>query len=102
MAVHDVFPLRKERAHKLATEETGSSKVLGAELMLLFTRDFCVDVHCYRPERVIIVALMQLWRIVKVDCEYVMIFLIKPSIARTLSWSAAKASRQSSLLTYSY
>ena len=30
MAVHDVFPLRKERAHELATEGTGCSKVLGA------------------------------------------------------------------------
>ena len=58
MAVHDVFSLRKERAHELAIEGTGSSKVLGAELVLLLTRDFCIDDHCLWRERVVIVALM--------------------------------------------
>ena len=81
MAVHDVFPLRKERAHKLATEGRGSSKVLGAELVLLLTRDFCVDVHFLRRERVVIVALMQLGRVVQVDFEDVMLLLIIPPIS---------------------
>ena len=58
MAVHDVFPLKKERAHELGTEETGSSKVLGTELVLHFTCDFCVDVHWFRREKVVIIALM--------------------------------------------
>ena len=84
MAVHNVFSLRKERAHELATEGTGSSKVLGAELVLLLTRDLCVDVHCLRRERVVIVALMQLGWVVQIDFEYVMLFLIIPPIARSL------------------
>ena len=84
MTVHDVFLLRKERAHELATEGTGSSKVLGAELVLLLTRDFCVDVNCLCRERVVIVALMQLVRVVQVDFEDVMLFLIIPPIARSL------------------
>ena len=83
-AVHDVFPLRKKRAHELATEETGSSKVLGAELVLLFTRVFCVNVYCLRREKVVIVALMQLGRVVQVDFEYVMLFFIIPPISRSL------------------
>ena len=33
MALHDVFSLRKEQTHELATEGTGCSKVLGAELV---------------------------------------------------------------------
>ena len=81
MVVHDVFPRRKERALELATEETGSSKVLGAELGLLFTRDFCVDVHCLRRERVVIVEVMQLGWVVQVDFKDIMLFLIIPPIA---------------------
>ena len=84
MAVNDVFLLMKERAHELATEKTGSSKVLGAELVLLLTRDFCVDIHCLRRERVVIVALMQLGRVVQVDFEDVMLLLIITPISGSL------------------
>ena len=64
MPVHDVFPLRKKRAHELATELTGCCKVVGAEPMLLFTCDFVIDNHRLRREKVIIVALMPLGQIV--------------------------------------
>lgn len=43
--VHNVFSLWKERVHELATKRTGTYKVLVAELELLFTRNFSVDIH---------------------------------------------------------
>ena len=72
--MHDVFSLRKELAHELAIEGTGSSKVHGAELLLLLTINFCIDVYCLRRDRVVIVALMQLRRVVQVDFEDEMLF----------------------------
>ena len=90
IAVHEVFPLWKKRAHELATEGTGSFKVLGAELVLLLTCDLCFDVHCLWRERVVIVALMQLWWVVQVAFEYVMLFLIIPPIARSLVLECCK------------
>ena len=84
MAVHDVFLLRKEQAYELATDLTCSSKELGAELVLLLPCNFCVDVHCHRRERAVIVALMQLGRVVLVDFKDVMLLLIIQQIARSL------------------
>ena len=93
MIVLNVFSLRKKRAHKLATERTGSSKGLSKELVLVLTRDFGVDVHCLLRERVVIVALMQLRQVVQVDFKDVMLLLIIPPISRSLVLECRKGIR---------
>ena len=85
----DVFSLRKEGAHKLAIKRTSNSKILGAELLLFLIRDFAVDVHRIPRDIVIIVAHMQLVKVVQVDFKDVIVHLIIPHIALYLFFRVA-------------
>ena len=81
-ALHNVFPLRYERADELAAERGGCAELLNAKLVLLFGRHYGLDGHCLRCKRIIIVAVVQLRRVVKVYFKIVLLLmLIKPQIA---------------------
>ena len=73
MSVHHVFSLRKERADQLSAEWTRSPEVLGAELVLLFTSDSSLYSHGLRRERVVVIALMELGRVVHIHFEDVVL-----------------------------